>query len=123
MGDLKYRGYHVDIEALQLNECTVRGAGLADGTKYWMLWFCVNRDSDGAMDVFGVPINPNGSFVENGPGGKTWGLTNLGSGQWQVAPSINVLNTRDPHPGEHPAPSLWHQTPKVIGVPDGEPWS
>jgi hypothetical protein len=121
---LKYRGYHVDPDDLQLGECTIRPAAELNGSRaYYRLWFYVNRDSDGQPDMFSVPLNPNGGWIENGPGGKTWGFNRCGAGEWQVSPSINVLTTRDLHPGLHPSvASLWHQTPKVIGAPDGEPW-
>ena len=121
MSSLRYRAY-VDIDDLQVGECTVRPVKTDAGVRWFNLWFRVKRDSDGQEDVFGVPINPNGGFIEAGPGGKTWGLTKQGPGVWQVSPSINVLDTRDVHPGEHPSVSLWHQTPSVVDVPDGECW-
>ena len=123
MSVLTYRGYHVPVEDLAVGECTVRPTRNSAGASWWALWFCVLRETDGQPDCFEVPINPNGSYSEAGPGGKTWGLTRSTPGAWQVSPSINVLNTRDLHPGAHPsAPSLWHQTPMIVGVPEGEPW-
>lgn len=123
MSTLRYRGYHIDIDELEVGECTIRSTRNEAGASWYTLWFRVLRDSDGQPDTFSVPFNPNGLYLENGPGGKTWGLTMSWPGAWQVAPSINVLNTRDPHPGEHPSPSLWHQTPMIVGVPSGgEPW-
>lgn len=121
MSVLRYAGFHVEPEKLALGECTVRGTQ-GDGAAYWRLWFYVNRDSDGQPDMFGVPLNPNGGYSESGPGGRTWGLTRAEPGTWQVSPSINVLVHREIHPGEHQDESLWHQTPKIIGVPEGEPW-
>lgn len=121
MSELRYRGYHVEPELLQVGECTVR-ATKGDSADYWRLWFYVNRETDGQPEMMGVPLNVNGGWNESGPGGKTWGFNRAEPGAWQVSPSINVLATRDVHPGEHPAPSLWHQTPTIVGVPDGEPW-
>ena len=72
-----------------------------------------------------MPINPNGGYVASGPGGKTWGLTRASmAGTWQVSPSINVLAGHEAqvHPGPHAAPSLWHQTPSIVEVPDDEAW-
>jgi|HubBroStandDraft_2_1064218.scaffolds.fasta_scaffold26900_4 hypothetical protein len=68
-----------------------------------------------------VPINPNGPYLEVGPSGKrTWSLTRASDTEWQVAPSIDVLGpTRED--GTR-APSLWHQTPRIVGVPPSEPW-
>ena len=121
MSDLHYRSF-VYVDDLAVGECTIHRAGNASGASWWLLWFRVNRETDGQPDDFGVPINPNGSFIEAGPGGKTWGLNRAEPGAWQVSPSINVINTGEVHPGEHGAPSLWHQTPKIVGVPDGEAW-
>ncbi|MEX2716747.1 MAG: hypothetical protein Q6370_010640 [Candidatus Sigynarchaeota archaeon] len=90
--------------ALNLNECTI---GPVVGG-WWQLHFYV-RCNDGHEQMFRVPVNPNGSPVEDGPGGRTWGLTRCGPGEWQIAPSINF----DPD---------WHQTPKIVGVPEREPW-
>lgn len=116
--------YHSDVlvEDLAIGECVMRRALTADGTRFWHLWFRVNREDNGQPDDFCVPMNPNGPFIESGPGGKTWGLTQTSPGTWQVDPSINVLATREVNPGEHPSPSLWHQTPLIIGVPITEPW-
>jgi hypothetical protein len=121
MSTLQYKS-NADIDDLVVGTCTMRRVTTSAGARYWNLWFCVNRETDGQPDIFVVPINPNGSYIENGLGGKTWGLTATEPGTWQVSPSINVLNTREAHPGVHVLPSLWHQTPAVVGVPAGEPW-
>jgi len=118
--DLRYRGL-VPVEDLAIGECTVHRAGNDSGAKWWLLWFRVEREDGGGPIDVAVPINPNGSYVEDGPGGRTWGLTRAGVGTWQVSPSINVLADQL-HPGPHESPSLWHQTPRVVGVSDGEPW-
>lgn len=110
------------VEDLQVGECTMRRAVDPNGARYWHMWFRALRETDGQPFDFCVPMNPNGGYTENGAGGKTWGLACIGIGAWQVSPSINVLNTGDVHPGEHAAPSLWHQTPTVTGVPDDAPW-
>lgn len=122
MSTLRYRSF-VDVDDLQLGECTIHACSVgANGIEFWHVWFHVARDSDGQPDTFSVPINPNGGWIENGPGGKTWGLMPASPGTWQVSPSINVLDTRDVHPGPHPSPSLWHQTPLIVDVPPGEAW-
>ena len=122
MSELRYRSF-VDVNDLAVGECTIRRTGdPPNGTRWWNLWFRVNRETDGQPDDFVVPVNPGGTYNEAGPGGKTWGFTLVEAGAWQVSPSINVLNTRELHPGAHDAPSLWHQTPKVVGVPEGEAW-
>lgn len=123
MPTLHYRSF-VDVGDLKLGECTVHRA--VDGTgqrRYWNLWFYVARETDGVAEAFCVPVNPGGTYSEVA-GWKTWGLTKTGEGVWQVSPSINVLGTREPHPGEHPsAGSLWHQTPSIDGVPDADTWT
>lgn len=121
MTTLSYRS-RVAIEDLQVNECTMHRALNTDGARFWHLWFRVLRETDGQPDDFCVPMHPNGSYIEAGPGGKTWGLVHSGPGTWQVSPSINVLSTRELHPGQHAESSLWHQTPVIIGVSDDEPW-
>lgn len=122
MTKLRYKGFHAEPEDLALGECTVRPTAAADGKSYWRLWAYVTREDTGTPQMIGCPINPNGSYIADGPGGKTWGLTRSGAMTWQVAPSINVLTHGEVHPGDHPAPSMWHQTPAIVDVPDGEAW-
>ena len=125
MTDLIYKSHSL-IEDLQPGECTIHRCGTPDGKRWWNLWFYVPRETDGVLEDFVVPVNPGGAYTENGLGGKTWGFTKSGAGVWQVSPSINVLDdagARAVQAGGRPAtPSLWHQTPSVVGVPDGEPW-
>jgi len=124
MTDLNYRSF-VLVDDLQVGECTIHAA--SDGARrWWQLWFYVARETDGVPEAFVVPVFPNGSYHEDGAGGRTWGFTAAGQGLWQVSPSINVVQDGDAkaiHAGQHPTlPSLWHQTPRVVGVPDGERW-
>ena len=121
---LKYRA-NASVEDLALGECTVHSAGDGSGARWWQLWFYVPRDSDGVPEVFVVPVAPHGSFSENGLGGRrTWGFTPVpGTQDWQISPSINVLDDRDVVAGTHAFPSLWHQTPRVEGVPETERWT
>lgn len=125
--NLQYRS-KVAVEDSALGECTIHRAATADGKRWWNLWFYVARETDGVPADFVVPVNPSGPFIM-GPGGRTWGLVQTGPGVWQVSPSINVLGDARAHAafaGEEPAPgdapSLWHQTPTIVGVPDGEVW-
>ena len=119
---LQYKS-HALIEDLVLGECTIHRAASASG-RWWILWFYVARETDGRPEDFAIPVNPNGSYVENGPGGRTWGLNRSEAGVWSISPSINVENTdaRTVHAGDHPVPSLWHQTPDIVYVPENEPW-
>lgn len=89
--------------ALDLNECTIGPAGPG-----WLLTF-YGRATDGHEQTYRVPVNPNGPHIENGPLGRTWGLVRCGSGEWQIEPSIDLGD--------------WHETPKIVGVPDGEPFT
>jgi len=97
--------------------------GSPNGARYWHMWFRMLREDNGQPFDFCVPMNVNGPFLEAGSGGKTWGLMPVGGlTTWQVSPSINVLSDGDKHPGEHSAPSMWHQTPLIQGVPPNARW-
>jgi hypothetical protein len=115
-----------EIESLKLGECCIRKCADALGNRWWNLWFFVRRDDDPNETIeVAVPINPGFGFPREGPGGKTWGFTKTEDGIWIVSPSIDVV--RDvlirPHPNRHGnLQSLWHHTPSVTGVPDGERW-
>jgi hypothetical protein len=122
--ELAYRSFAL-IEDLKPGECTIHRAGLSDGRKWWLLWMCVYReDRAGQTVIVGVPVSPNGRYAEDGPGGRTWGLRPAAPGRWQIDPSIDAKGDRSTVPGflNHPAPSIWHQTPALIEVPDGEAW-
>ena len=120
---LKYRSF-VMVEELAIDECTIHHATKGDA-KFLNFWFYVNRDSDGQPEVFCVPVIPNGSYTENGLGGRSWGLTRSGDG-WQISPSIDVYTDADAKAVRAGQPrheaSLWHNTPRVVDVPDGEAW-
>lgn len=118
---LRYQA-HARIEDLAIGECTVHPCAAATGARWWLLWFRVEREDNGQPDDFAVPIAPNGSFTEGGPGGRTWGLSPTGGGVWQVSPSINVT-AGEVVAGAHPMPSIWHQTPQIGGVPNTERWT
>src|SRR5580692_2059995 len=96
MGDftLRYRPGGVMIEELAVGECTIRQCSLGEKS-WWNLWFNVARDTDGVPEVFEVPILPNASFNENGPGGRSWGFADQGGGVWQISPSINVTQSEN----------------------------
>jgi|ERR1700679_3183103 len=119
--------YHpgVMVEDLPIGGCTVRRTRLGDKL-WWALWLYVRRADTGEPTVFEVPIHVRGPYTEDPVAGKMWGFTkSLEAGVWQVSPSINVLVGTDVvelHPGAHPSPSVWHETPRVVGVPEGEPW-
>jgi hypothetical protein len=124
--ELAYRSF-VLVEDLRPGECTIHRASDASGKRWWLLWFHVYReDRAGERIDLAVPVNPNGSYLEQGPGGRTWGLMPAGNGRWQVAPSIDSKDgsTVFSVPGfhDHPARSVWHQTPVLVAVADGEPW-
>lgn len=130
---LKYQP-HARIEDLAIGECTLHRASGASGARWWQLWFHVLRDSDGQPAMFCVPVSPRGSFADNGPGGRTWGLTcpqasaeasPPGTHDWVISPSIDVKDNQDAVAGHEadPRPSLWHQTPEIVDVPDSEPWA
>jgi len=110
------------VDDIKLNECTIHRASGSTAARWWLLWFYVCRDTDKQPEVFCVPVNPRGSYAENGPGGRTWGLSSVAHGVWQVSPSINVLGSRDAQAGAS-SDSIWHHTPTITGVPDDEPWA
>ena len=112
------------LENLAPGECVIRWCTGSGAARRPTLWFYVARDSDGVLEDYGVPINPGGGYLENGPGGRTWGFTKVGPNTWQVSPSINIEHdTRDAKPGPQPTASAWHQTPTIVCVPDPEPWT
>jgi hypothetical protein len=120
------------IHDIAIGQCTIHRASGSTAARWWLLWFSVRRDTDGQQELFCVPVNPGGGYLDSGPGGKTWGLTcpssahqpDTGRKDWQISPSINVLeDSRDAHPGPHPSGSAWHHTPEILNVPDGEPWA
>jgi hypothetical protein len=83
------------------------------------------RTTDGKTETRLIPVNPNGGPEDTH---HSWGLTRVGPGRWQVAPSIQCLERR-PHPN-HPGDrtkyiqvETWHRTPAIVGVPDTEPWT
>jgi hypothetical protein len=124
---LRYRSF-VEVEHLALNECTIHRAGDGGSRRWWNLWFYVLRDTDGGPQAFVVPVAPCGVYSENAPGGRTWGLTKVGDGQWQIFPSINVIvNEVGGHSvvtGHAPTGrSLWHHTPLIEGVSDADTWT
>jgi hypothetical protein len=104
--DLTYRTGARPNELVQ-NECTVRRV-VSDGYFGWRLWFAV-RCEGGGLFVLSVLVDPGGTFDEHGQGGRTWGFAQVAPGTWQVSPSIHF-------------PGTWHETPRVVGVPSGEPW-
>jgi hypothetical protein len=117
MSTLNYRPF-AERGALNRDECLILPATNGQA-RWWMLHYRV-LCNDGRDADFCTPINPNGPNLSNGPGGKTWGLNRAEPGAWQVSPSIAIANPIAHEPGE-PA-ELWHQTPKIVGVPEGEPW-
>lgn len=94
---------HAERGALDLNECSIAQVSPSG----WLMHFYV-QTTDGHEQTFRVPVNPGGPHIENGPLGRTWGLNRCGPGEWQITPSIDFGN--------------WHHTPKIVGVPDSEPW-
>jgi len=103
--ELRYRPY-AERGALDLNECCIV-PGVCGDARGWMLHF-YGRTTDGHEQTWRVPVNPSCPHIEDGPLGRTWGLTRCGPGEWQISPSIDFAD--------------WHHTPKIVGVPDGEPW-
>lgn len=121
MTELRYRSF-VEPDDLEVDECTIKTCLAESGVRYWHMWTRV-RQADGQPLVFCVPIAPNTvGHNPDGPGGKTWGLCRSGLNRWQIAPSINVLESKEVRPGHQPERSLWHQTPALVEVPDLERW-
>jgi hypothetical protein len=120
VGALVYRAVTWIID-LALDECTIRSARDNEGRAWWQLWTWVLRADTGEPFYVAVPVNPNGPYVEVGPSGRrTWGLTRASASDWQVLPSIDVVGKERPDGTREP--SLWHVTPTIVGVPEGERW-
>lgn len=110
------------IGDLQLGECTVRGAHDGGGRRWWMLWAWVRRNDTGEPFYVAVPVNPSGPDEEVGRSGRrTWSLARVDATTWRVSPSVDVVGNLRPDGTREP--SLWHQTPRVVGVPETEPWT
>ena len=102
--------------------------GATASARWWLLWARVACETDGSPLNIAIPVIPGGVYTENGPGGRTWGLTKISAGIWAVLPSVNVLaGDGDGHAvvaGHAPTGrSLWHQTPDIVCVPADEPWT
>jgi hypothetical protein len=111
----------VAIGDLAESECVIRSTRDSKGRVWWQLWAWVRRAGSGELFYVGVPVNPNGPYLESGPSGRrTWGLTRVDASDWQVSPSIDVVG--DELPDGTRGPSLWHETPRIVRVPDGERW-
>jgi hypothetical protein len=108
--DLRYKvGVADPFEDLAVGECTVWALSRENERVGWGLYFLANRSDNGKPEIFRVPIIVGGGFTESGPCGRSWGFTKIAAGTWQVSPSIHF-------------PGVWHETPRIVGVPDGEPW-
>ena len=130
--NLQYRA-GTSPDDLRPGECVVRGSRAEDGlgrlvseqtsgtgktVSFWNLWFCAIREDNGQQELFAGPVNPRGPYIEKSQNNRrTWGLADLGGGCWQISPSIHF--TPDVPGGK----SVWHQTPTIVGVPAGEPWT
>jgi hypothetical protein len=124
--DLVYKPHSL-IEDLKINECTIHRAGDGKGARWWNLWFYVKLDDVNVLRDFVVAVNPGGNYSEHGPAGRTWGFVKTQPGVWLITPSINIHQPDgygiETKPGAAPFRSLWHHTPRILGVPDkGEPW-
>lgn len=130
MTTLAYRS-GASPDDLKPDECTIRSSRAEDGlgelvkeqisgtgktVRFWNLWFCAMREDNGQQELFAVPVNPRGPYIEKSANNRrTWGLADCGGGRWQVSPSIHFT-------GDEGKLSVWHQTPMLVNVPDGEPW-
>lgn len=126
MYELHYRPMSLMADELREDECLVHRA-MREGARYWLFWWRTRRQTDGALELFCVPILPHEGYSEAGPGGRSWGVMRVGAGRWALSPSVNVLDDqggRQTVAGFAPtACSLWHQTPIFTGVPEDEPWA
>lgn len=122
---------HARVEDLAVGECTIHRASSDQAHRWWLLWFKVLRDTDGQPEVFCVPVALS-PYTEAGPGGRTWQITcpiatafevTEDTKNWQITPSINVLELGNAVAGYHPSNSIWHQTPAIVGVPADELWT
>lgn len=117
--DLTYRAAD-RIGDLALGECAIRHTRGELGRAWWQLWAWVRR-ADGETLYVGAPVNVGGPYLEVGPSGRrTWGLTRVGEHEWRVSPSIDVLGA-EREDGTR-GPSLWHESPRIVGVPSTEQW-
>jgi hypothetical protein len=118
VSELRYR-QNTERDDLQENECTIApvGGGLA------MMVYCFRR-KDGKLERRTLPVRPNG---DAGDAEHSWGLRRsvpAAPGRWQIAPSIKCMErVRDlTDPKKDIDVEVWHETPAIIDVPEGEPW-
>jgi hypothetical protein len=113
--DLAYRTLN-SLEDLTVGCAAIRSAKKDGGVKWWMLWICVaTRDSP--TDFVAVPVDTLRPYHEDGPHGRTWGLSRAAEGVWVVSPSIDVKES-----AAAGAASVWHENVRLVGVPLSEPW-
>lgn len=117
MSELRYRR-GAKREDLGENECFVKGVGGG----LCSLVFRFRRVTDGKLETRTLPVRPNG---QAGGAEHAWGLnrTNV-PGKWQISPSIAAQDiVPDPDaPNGQRTIEVWHQTPAIVDVPEGEPW-
>ncbi len=126
MSELRYRSDLGEQQLSQLreNECTI-----FKKAQWWILAFCFRRTTDGKTEYRVVPVTPGGDPTPGVPTGGwgTWGLRPVpgAAGRWQITPSLAcMVRIHDPvDPSKHIDIEVWHQTPAIIEVPDGEPWT
>lgn len=107
----------VSLRALEENECTIFKG---DDRFPWHLRFSYRSKLDGMLYNGSVPIFPKAETPKSKPG---WSL-NRAPGGWQVSPSI-LISTRRPDPADPDKwidIELWHETPLIVDVPEGERW-
>ena len=81
-----------------------------DGSGLWECAFSAQREDDERRrQLFAIPVSPDGTSGPL-PGGRyCWGLIRLGSGVWDIDPSVHV-------------PTQIHAHVTLYGVPDPAPW-
>lgn len=116
-----------DPKELAPGQCTVRSSGEAGSAKrWWLLWLCVTRVDDGKPETRHLPVSPRQGPQPHDRGWGTWGLQPIEGAphEWQISPSIAMLERfKDEATGQHVDKEIWHQTPKIVGVPDDEMWT
>ena len=80
----------------------------------WYLSFGFTRTTDGKSESRSIPVNVNGPPINEH---NAWGLKRTDvPGRWQINPSIQCCD------GNRDDLEVWHETPAIVDVPEGEPW-
>lgn len=123
MSELRYRvglgapNVHPDNFGLEVGECCVFNHAATGKPAIWIMAFRFIRSTDGKPETRHIPAAPGLPYAG---GSAPWGLERAGANRWQISPSIQCWERVGGRDGKDV--ELWHETPAIVNVPEGEPW-